>query len=302
MRIERLVQNLCAEYHFEVKERLTAGNICEVVYRVVEESGRQLVLKVGADKRTIAEIQMNLAGYQKLRDCGLANLPPAVVAAKVKHGWAFILMEYCGPDFVAQARTVSNPLQLYSRLIAEMERVYRQSLQESGASLKMVDIVAKKAAEQYKRYLRSLDPMGTVAPQLDALVALMGELDLRLSCFSSWDFTPEDVYLTPRGIKYGDPHEEILGIPVIDLACFGGVVRDAYQLPGSKRGYQMLRTFASGSVAPLLEISDEVAEKVFLLGRVLQCFLSARFRIASEPGRANDLFSQGKRYLTEIVG
>lgn len=299
--MNKLVQKLCREYHLKVEERLAAGNICNAVYKVLDKDGKPLVLKVGTDERTIAEITMNLVGYQKLKDCGLSHFIPTIVTAIVENKWGFILMDYCGPDFVTRSQQASNPLRLYQGLIAGMEVVYHQSLRVSAASQEMVFTVAKKIVEQYECCLMPLDQERMLVSRLEMLLEFAKSLDLRLSCFSSWDFTPEDVYLTPQGVKYGDPHEDVFGIPVIDLACFAGVTRDAYRLPGSIEGYQLLHDFAISTVAQLLEVPSETAEKIFLLGRVLQCFLSARFRMVSEPERAAELFAQGREYLARIA-
>ncbi len=298
--MEEYLLMICNKYRLKVEKVLTGGNICNAVYKVQQEDGSPLVLKIGTTERTIAEIQMNIAGYQKLKNMGLNKFIPTIIGSQVSKDSAFVLLEYCGPNFITLLRQAQKPIQLFRRLITEMQTIYFESLRVSEDSKRMIISVANKVIEQYERYLNPLD-LNKALPQLRKLLNFLNSLNLRFSCFSSWDFTPEDIYLTPQGIKYGDPHEDVLGIPIIDLACFGGVVRDAYKAPGTIEGYKLLYDFAMGQVASLLEVSNEIAKKVFFLGRVLQCFLSARFRMEKEPTQALALFNQGKKYLDKIV-
>lgn len=294
-----LVEKLCQEYRLTIVQQLTAGNICDAVYRVRDESGTSLVLKVGESELTVREIAMNLVGYQNLRNLGLPHFIPKVVDYRVDKDSAFILLEDCGPDFLTLSRITQQPLLLYQNLAEKMLEIYRRSHRQGEDGQIMVDIVSRKIVEQYDLYLSHLNSSESLRPRLVKLSYFTRELGIGTYCFSSWDFTPEDIYLTNGQVKYGDPHEQVTGIPIIDLACFGGVVRDAYQLPGSMEGYDILRNVAKLEVAPLLGVSEEVGYSIFLLGRVLQCFLSSRFRLKTEPIRAVQLFEQAKMYLTQ---
>src|SRR5690606_2653353 len=101
---------------------------------------------------------------------------------------------------------------------------------------------------------------------------------------------------------YPDPKYDIRGNPIIDLACFSGVARDIMKLPASDEGYDLLFDFATGEVAGMLNLSEESAEKIFNLGRALQCAHGSRFRVESEPTRAKELASASIAFLNQLSG
>lgn len=300
--MDEITSALCKKLDLQVVETLKAGNICDAVYRVITRERALKVLKVGNTPRTMVEIHNNLIGYDKIRQLGLPYFIPNIYSSGEFEFFAYILMEDCGLDFVARTKTEANPTGLYLQLVTAMKNIYHRTVHPSQCAKESVLRVAKKAQSQYMAYLSHLDPAGMVLDSLDRMVEWVQHLHVPLATFSSWDFTPEDVYLTKEGVKYADPHEDVVGIPIIDLACFGGVVRDAYALSGSIEGYQLLHTLALEHLDSLLEISREDAEKLFNMGRVLQCFLSARFRCESDPIKAKQLFLQGGEILAQIAG
>lgn len=299
--MDEITSALCRKLDLRVIEALTAGNICDAVYRVATRESTLKILKVGNTPRTMTEIHNNLVGYAKIQRLGLPHFIPDIYSSRDFESFAYILMEDCGLDFVARTRTESDPINLYLQLVTAMKSIYHKTMHPSQCAKESVLRVATKARGQYLTYLSHFDPDGIMRDPLDRMIGWAQHLHAPLATFSSWDFTPEDVYLTADGVKYADPHEDVVGVPIIDLACFGGVVRDAYELPGAIEGYQLLHKLALEYVGPLLEISREDAERIFNMGRVLQCFLSARFRRESDPDKAKHLFSQGERILAQVV-
>lgn len=125
----------------------------------------------------------------------------------------------------------------------------------------------------------------------------LNSIQVRSLCFSSFDFTPEDVFVSEAAIKYADPVTSVVGIPIIDLACFSGVARDAYQLPGSAEGHDILYSYAIEHVSSILGINSTEAIRIWHFGRALQCALSARFRIDSDEGKSMSLTQLSEDHL-----
>lgn len=123
---------------------------------------------------------------------------------------------------------------------------------------------------------------------------------MNFSCFASFDFTPEDVFLSTDGLKYVDPKKSLLGIPIIDMACFGGVAKDAFALPGPVEGYDILKNFAINDISSLLKIDKTTAEAIFYLGRALQMALSSRFRLKTEADKSHQFFEKSCGYCRKI--
>lgn len=93
----------------------------------------------------------------------------------------------------------------------------------------------------------------------------------------------------------------MVGIPIIDMACFSGVCKDAYELPGARAGYNILHRFAASAVSDIISFDHTKAEKLFVFGQALQCALSARFRINSEQAKARVLFDLSCRHARSFL-
>lgn len=304
---QRFIEKLCSDHNlviqekFAVSEGVYAALNNDGVYKVLDSQGRSLVLKIAITENSIAEIKMNEIGYQKLRDYGLDWFIPEVSIIEVNERFAVMLMEYCGEDFLTQARKVKDPLRFYSRLLDELVKVYTQSKRKSDEGKQMVTSIIELILEQYEKYIYiHLDEGRTLESRLGALRSSVNINKIEFCCFSSWDFVPENIFLTPIGLKYIDPHEDVIGIPVIDIACFAGLMR-LYGLPEADKGYAMFQEFALTKIPSILNISEKSACKLFLLGKVLQSFLSARFRINSNLIQAQKIFLEGKTCLEKII-
>jgi len=161
----------------------------------------------------------------------------------------------------------------------------------------MINSIINLTIDHYERYLYMyLDKERNLASRLMKLRFSIRTEGLKFCCFSSWDFVPENICLTALGLKYIDPRKDIIGIPIVDLACFAGLIR-LYDLPEATKGYQMFKEFALTRIPSILDIPEGLPPKIFFLGRVLQCFLSARFRITNKPEQARQIFSEGQAYL-----
>lgn len=299
MDLSEYERTVCSKHRLTVVEPLKLGMNSDAVLRVTDGVDT-LVLKLAVTPRSVREVAMNLRGYDNLRSLGLSRFIPRIAASEAGNGFGMILMEDCGPNYLSQLRTSSDPLQLYLRMAAEIQKMYALSKVERISGKEMLDGIVDLIAEQYQHFQNQLDPAMEIAAQLSQLKARVDVGHSSAVCFSNWDFTPEDSYLTPQGLKYSDPHAEILGVPIVDLACYSGLIR-LYDFPLAEEGVAIFESMAREYIPALLGIQPVVAERVFHLGRLLQCFLSTRFRLPTQPQQATEIFQQAQRHLREIL-
>lgn len=296
--LQRLFQEL-ENAHGIVCDRtgLDLGNVCKTVYQA-RNGDERLVVKLGIGRRAAQEIAKNCLGYQELRQIGAEDLLPRRLEYHEAHGVAFFIMSDCGPDFVRATRTANDPDSMYTALVTQMSAVYDNTKHAVLNPLVPIHAARDNVVRQCITHLSAfVDPRRVEQMR----VCSFSEITTGQTCFSSFDFTPEDVFLTPHGVKYVDPIPGQLGIPVLDLACFAGVARDAYALPGSTQGYEVLRKFALQEVPALLHVCRVDAERLFVLGRALQCALSARFRLSTDVERAYELARACEQHIAFVV-
>ena len=110
-------------------------------------------------------------------------------------------MQDCGLDFWHAVQETNNPASLYRRLTEELTTVYRQTLHDSDKAVEVLNSLKQRLIKQYLNYL-----FPVFGEQKDLLRSLeMASMDSYRPgyvCFSSFDFTPEDVFLTPKGLKF----------------------------------------------------------------------------------------------------
>jgi len=297
---QAVLEDICLEWDITIDEVLSHGDVCKMVYRATDDQGRKVVLKVGADERTRQEIARNIAGYEAIEKLGLSWFIPQIYVDGMNdpYGYSWITMEDCGDDFLTAIRNCPTPINFYYGLVDQIRRVYCESIEQSLEAKRMLVRVTDKTMEQYLKYIEpNFDQRGELRPALERLRQDILSEGYKYACFSNWDFTPEDVYLADERIKYTDPHEQVMGIPIVDLACFAGVARDAYHLPFSNSGYDIIRDFVMTELITILEIPRLTALKIFRLGRILQCFLSARFRLNSDLQEAKQHFARAQIQL-----
>lgn len=295
------IEEVCRKYSFTVIEVYTAGHVCPAVYKVHDRDGKTRVMKVGNDPVTIREIAKNLEGYETLKKIGLSKICPHIYFSEIRPESALIVMEYCGKDFHASLETDTNPEAMFKELVSQLVNVYRDSARVESPA-RNIQGVLLKILEQYEMYLAAVfDPNRQLRPLLEVLPACIKIEALKRSCFSSWDFTPRNVFLTKNGMKYIDCNDNVLGVPIIDLACFAGVARDIHLLPGSVGGYDLLTKLAVEEVSDVLEIDPIQSLKLFQLGRVLQLFLGARFRIKTDFVLATKFYKDAVEFLEKII-
>lgn len=299
--MKELMEFICKKHGLLFQEQLELGCNSDIVCIATNESGAKVVVKAAKTENSIAEIRMNSIGYDNLRKCGLNFFIPKILAYEFGDDYAFMIMEYLGPNFLYQAKNSENPLELYRSLMDSLEKVYHTSLKMGAEGHEAVDAFIGKTMDIYEKYVcPNLDKERQMLPLLQRMHLSIGTSSINFCCFSNWDFTLEDVYLTDSGVKYSDPHVDILGIPIIDMACFGGLIK-LYNLPHGDDGYVEFKKFAVGRVANILHIPAGQAEKIFHLGKLFQCFMSIRFRYEKTPEQAAAIFEEAKEVIEKII-
>lgn len=287
-------------HHLSVVSQFTEGANNDGTYLVTDSTGSEKVLKVALSQHALEEIIMNMKGYEALRACDLESFIPGNIELETDEASAFLLMDYCGNNFLTTIKNTSDPIGVYQHLADELRKVYIKSRCKNAEGIMFLNSIFQWINETYQTYLRDeFDTEGTVLPLLSTMQQSFEKQTFEHVCFSNWDFTPEDVYLTPQGLKYSDPHEIVLGIPIIDMTCFSALVI-LYNLPEKESGFEILMKLVRNDIPQILGISSVQASALHALGKVLQRFLSSRFRISNRDS-ARKLFQEGVGYIHEVT-
>lgn len=274
-----LLKLVAEELRLEFQEQILVGENCKTVFRARHHDGRSLIVKIGFGEWAKKEVEANWRGYAQLRKIGAGDLIPNLLERHEIKGVPCLLMDDCGPNFIDAIKLSAQPANCFSRLLQSMENIYRASLSVEPPVL-AIRATRDLVVEQWTGYLEDLVP--------PTLIARFRVIDFQAfgsmrSCFSTFEFKPDDLFLTEQGVKKVDPVRDNLGCPAVDLACFAGVCRDAYRLPGSHGGYRLFHRFATEKLPQIIGGSRVTLEVAFSLGRSLQCALSARFRRGPYP-------------------
>lgn len=296
--IETLLEK---ELGIVLTSRLFNGHKNALVFRARRGRDR-LVIKIGLNPTAAKEIEENMLGYHEMFKLGIGGIAPPNLVMRRISSYPIIIMTDLGSTFNNAILKHSNPLGLFQILMRELQRIYEKTVtrgRRRGRSYHFLEEMVKCLRRQY--FVHLLPAKLVTEKELELLEKLrIGDWEVGISCFGVWDFTPEDVFIKGEKLYYIDPPRRILGIPIIDIACFAGVAKDVYNLPSSDNGYKLLHSFAISNVANLLGLSETQAEKIFILGRSIQCSLSARFRINENSEIANSFARQSVKYLRLI--
>jgi len=273
----------------------STGNSGCIVLKAVRDLD-EFVLKIPTDDHSLVEILNNIRGFDNLRREGLDEMLPEFIGVGKVDKLTYILSTYLGNDFAADSRKAGDGNNLFSILSERIFSIYKKTLKNDSQPDSFINNFKIRLNKNFKQYII---PAGIVKTRsFDKFIGFdANKYSSKFNCFGGFDFTPEDIYLKDNTVKYPDPKSEIRGNPIIALACFAGVSRDIYCLPGAIEGYELLHRLATTKVADLLELADNQAESIFNLGRALQFSLSSRFRIEKDPGLAEVYAMKGLEYL-----
>lgn len=282
-------------------KRIEFGHVCKTVFRA-NKSGQAVIVKIGLTEEARREVLMNRAGYDDMRRIGAASYLPSPCEFMEISGMPILVMEDCGENLFRRLQRSSNPIKVFKRIASELMRLYQATCHrdESGEGQRALLNAFTVLEEQFRDHLGTYEPFLVSQPLLEILKQKLSGISLNLACFACWDFTPEDMFLTPSGLKIIDPPQYVSGIPIVDLACFAGVSRDVYHLPGSKNGYQLVQKL-SFDAGKLLGLTESEINFLFNFGRTLQSSLSSRHRIGKEEKLSKKYFREAKKFLAKCL-
>lgn len=278
--------------------QIAGGNVATGVFRATHPQGDQVVVKLAVTEADRQEIMVNVRGYARIRALGGASLLPDRLDVLDVCGSSALVMSDCGKDFRHFVQELQNPIEAYTRLVEQMMRIYQTTLVKASSR-----DVLEHLRSQIQRVLMTAPLQGLVErTDLEAFQACrLDDLLPAYNCFADFNFTPENVFFTDGRLRYIDPSEFVVGIPIIDLACFAGVA-DVYALPGHVEGASLLQVFATqGALPDLLEMTNAEARRVYTLGRVLQTAHSAKYRIQKTPDVGQRLVRECVEHLRAFV-
>lgn len=262
------------KFHLTIQQRLTEGDRCQGVY-LVNDGEISAVLKVSDNASEIEEIRRNIVGYQRMGRLGLESFLPTLYQSSYSTDIAYILMEYLGENFESYMRRRGN-VEDYLTLARGIKDVCAKSLHEPketvlANSLEAFKEIAKTSKEEViMSYLTS----GIELPNILKVFSFR----LKKAAFSCWDFKPDNIFLKEGLIKYADPQDATVGVPLVDLGVVAGIIRDVAKLPAAECGYELLLVVGIGEIGKLLELSPAQSYAFFLLGRILQLLKGVKYR------------------------
>lgn len=294
------LDDICEKFQLRIDKQLTGGNNCASVLLCSKLSGEKVVLKYGDTEREKKEVLLNIAGYKKIgKGLGLGFFLPALYGYSTKSSESYVLLEYCGPDFQSLLESGENSVSLTESLLQALHSVFEKSLVGEDGTKSIEDLL-RQINTLVKRFVSPYFSLSSeVQGKLQNLPEVFCELPSRYT-FASWDFTPNNLCRS-SSIKFIDPRGEVTGNPIPGLACYAGILRDVHRFQGASSAYDMIHTFAVSELAEKLEMSQELADRCFLLGRLFQNLMGVRFRVTKSPSEAEPFLVKAESYLSQIL-
>lgn len=292
--IDKTIEQILHSLKFK-PEKQFHGNSGAIVLLCESQEIGNVIIKIATNERSVEEIKANIKGYEKIKKEGLEKILPDTLFYSLE-GKGNIIMSYLGDNFELMIKKSKDPIKQYYILCSLMENIYRSTVKNDKNSEKFLSLLENDLLTRYKKYLI---PVGFLSKNIEKEVKNVNITSMapEKSCFACFDFTPEDVFINQGQFKFPDPKSQIRGVPIIDLACFSGVAKDVYFLPGSEEGYRIIKQFALTTVSKILDLSYSSAEKIFNYERALQLAISAKVRMDVYPETSKKLSELSLYYL-----
>lgn len=295
------VKTCLATYGITTKQQIAPGEMADGMCLATRRNQR-LVIKIGFSELGKHEIRQNLQGYKNLDLIGANSLIPNTLEFYEHDQILFLVMSDCGMSFREMLVSEKQPAKLFQRLIGELLPIYQSTEREAVAALDSLSFTRNFLAEQYRQFLLPEFQEESTDELVNRLLAINLEIFRPArACFATFDLTPSSVFLCGDGLRFTDPQPLVVGIPIIDLACFAGVCRDSQKLPGSAEGYAQLERYALTDITAIVGLSRDLARKLFVLGRALQCALSSRFSIGRDDNKAREMYFSSLEHLRNFL-
>lgn len=277
-----------------LSEQLLLGNKTKSVFRARRAvDNYPLVVKIGDTEKGAKEVLDNVAGYEEIVNLGIEWLIPEYRELITVEETPVIIMSDCGEVFLEASKTHPEPVQLYEQLAQRTDRLYWNTFRGTNKPYEFAETCKRLLQKSYVE-LQSDRCSPDVAKCINAWK--VSSLRTDFCSFSTFDFTPEDVFVNEKGLKYADPKAGQLGVPIIDMACFAGTAL-AHQLPESEAGHDLLRSCATSELASMFDYSRDQAEMCYEIGRAIQLGFSSHFRREKTPAKAAEMFAEGQEKI-----
>ncbi len=271
------MENIFSSLKVRPTERILSGKRCKNVFRVRNIFDQSLVLKFASDEMGHEEIKSNLQGYSQIREIGLINFIPKIFEENIQKNCSYILMEDCGDSLAAQLLDTAEYCFPIAQFCKEMFDIYSRSNFSGPQGMNYISTrikAVKHLYEDVKMHLNGSEELKHFVQGMDMNLSAQ----INFYSFSSWDFMPGNIFVNEHGIKFIDPTASVVGMPIIDLACFAGVLKDLYQ----RDHVEEIRLFCHEELAKLYNLSDKNVRKIFCLGQIIQTLLHFRSISGSE--------------------
>lgn len=254
------------------------------------------------------EIKNNYEAYQFSKNLGV-KLIPFCVSFYTFENYNILIMERGVSSFIVAAKKFERDAvrlqDLYQTFGKELWSTYVKTIKADILQAnKFIDYTINRI---YKNFNDYLIPNGLAESKVLLKIKEIGGIIAGYTPYKvSWtnweELLPEHVFLNNANSFFViDPKgkDKVLGLPQVELAMFGVLCSDVYNLPGGTAYYEMFKNLAV-EVTGLAGEGIQKFEVMWRIGKALQYSLSSRFRIGSEPERANLYAKSASKEVYEL--
>ena len=261
---KQVVERFLTEREYSLVSQLDGGLNSLVILARVENTSELVVVKFGFTEIQRKEIGMNIRAYRLLSRMGLSDHHPVVIDLGETDYCNYMILSYLGENFERRIKGSEDPLEDYRSFLKGLHIIYRKSLlPDSGEARTSVFNIHRMIVEIYEQEIAPFyDETKRLQGQIYLLEQRIMAMKLRYMCFSNWDFTPDDTYLVDRKVMFSDLHDNVYGVPIIELACFSGLLK-LIEAPDAESGQKLFEDFALNEVAGMLRISERDENLIF---------------------------------------
>lgn len=278
--IDEIENRFNADYISELKQGHTGCYLLKFRKRTDDDC---FVVKMAESSNTnaVEEIKNNIRGYEQIKASGGTFILPQYSIHSVD-GATSLVMDYLDADFASYVRKFG--IKGYELLVSFYDEMTQKPLFESKG-LYVPEVL------RYTIFFAQQTPSLFDLNFYKNLKRWSSDLQSERDSLFLLDFTPDNLFIQNDQIIFIDPWSQstYVGCPIISLGQFVTLAKDIYSLPASIEGARLIQNFCQTVLSARLGISEIIAQKMFLLGQVLQYVLSASVR--GEKNKLGILFA-----------
>ncbi len=285
---------------FTLIREITPGHTgCEVLH--VEVRGVEKVFKQSILPEGVAEIRANSVGYGMIEEAGAGLLVPQPNVLFIEDDTLFRLeIPYLGHTITHELG--NNEALNWDRFWLDVQG----GATEGGSS--QPGSQAQGLAEYTAQTAHWLDKVAPYFPDLPSVSQLLTNVPLESltgngpSTLMLLDFTPDNTFMTPAGVKFIDPWTQATyqGSFLPSVGQFDTLLRRVYGFEPNA-DYDTKRNEAANALAQHMGLTSEQGAAHLRLGAALQYTLSAFVRLESNEPLARQYYEQALREVSRIV-